>query len=79
MEPIPKKYKANKSTRTHVTKEHNNEDTTNKIEEPWTTKKKKVISHKWASKWGAPNTGCDVWKDIYTYVRASPPVLSMWL
>jgi len=34
MEPIPKKYKANKSMRTHVTKEHNNEDTTNKIEEP---------------------------------------------
>jgi hypothetical protein len=34
METIPKKYKANKSTRTHVVKEHNNEDTTNKIEEP---------------------------------------------
>jgi hypothetical protein len=60
-------------------KEHNNEDTTNKIEEPWTRKKKNVIGHKWASNWGAPNTGCDVRKDIYTYIRASPPVLSMWL
>jgi len=51
MEPIPKKYKANKSMRTHVMKEHNNEDTTNKIEEPWKKEKKKknVICHKWAS------------------------------
>ncbi len=32
-EPIYKKYKANKSTRIHVTKEHNNQDITNKIED----------------------------------------------
>jgi hypothetical protein len=29
LEPIHKKYKANKSMRTHVMKEHNNQDTTN--------------------------------------------------
>jgi hypothetical protein len=28
-EPIHKKYKANKSMRTHVTKKHNNQHTTN--------------------------------------------------
>jgi hypothetical protein len=30
-EPIYKKYKANKSTRIHVTKEHNNQDITNTL------------------------------------------------
>jgi len=35
-----KKYKANKSTRTHVTKEHNNRDTNNTL-----IKKKGCVSH----------------------------------
>jgi hypothetical protein len=30
-EPIHKKYKENKSPRTHVMKDHNNEDTTNTL------------------------------------------------
>jgi hypothetical protein len=30
-EPIPEKYKANKSMRTYVMKEHNNQDTTNTL------------------------------------------------
>ncbi len=30
-EPIHKKHKANRSMRTHVTKEHNNQDTTNTL------------------------------------------------
>jgi hypothetical protein len=30
-EPIHKKYKANKSMRTHGTKEHNNRNTTNRL------------------------------------------------
>ncbi len=30
-EPIHKKYKANKSSRTQVTKEHNNQDNTNTL------------------------------------------------
>jgi hypothetical protein len=52
-EPIHKKHKANRSMRTHVTKEHNNQDTTNTSIEYKIINLKGVIYHKSTTNKGA--------------------------
>jgi len=59
-EPIHKKHKANRSTRTHVTKEHNNQDTVNTLIEIEDHKLKRC--HLPQIDYQQRCNRCDVWK-----------------